>query len=109
MGNFESGVCCEYCNKLLRGLFYQGYSCLSCHRVMHRDCISLLPKCAGPSSLSQKTANNPDLKSDAKSSDFKSGLFAVCCDKLDGPAHFGRREIQSRCMTRWQDKHEYPW
>ena len=69
MGNFESGVCCEYCNKLLRGLFYQGYSCLSCHRVMHRDCISLLPKCAGPSSLSQQTANNPDLKSDAKSSD----------------------------------------
>ena len=47
--------------------------------------------------------------SDDFASDLKSGLFAVCCDKLDGPAHFGKREIQSRCMTRWQDKHEYPW
>ena len=61
MGNFESGVCCEYCNKLLRGLFYQGYSCMSCHRVMHRDCISLLPKCTGPSGLSQQTINAQSL------------------------------------------------
>ena len=61
MGNFECGVCCEYCNKLLRGLFYQGYSCLSCHRVMHRDCLSLLPKCTGPSGLSQQSTNAQSL------------------------------------------------
>ena len=58
MGNFEKGVCCEYCNKLLRGLFFQGYSCVSCHRIMHRDCISLLPKCSGSSMLMQNNTQN---------------------------------------------------
>ena len=69
MGNFESGVCCEYCNKLLRGLFYQGYSCMSCHRVMHRDCISLLPKCSGSSALSPTNNSAQNLTSDLKASD----------------------------------------
>ena len=69
MGNFEKGVCCEYCNKLLRGLFYQGYSCVSCHRIMHRDCISLLPKCSGPSSLLQNSNAQNQVSSDVGPSD----------------------------------------
>ena len=69
MGNFEKGVCCEYCNKLLRGLFYQGYSCNSCHRIMHRDCISLLPKCSGSSVLMQNTNAQNLLSNDVDSSE----------------------------------------
>ena len=69
MGNFEKGVCCEYCNKLLRGLFYQGYSCVSCHRIMHRDCISLLPKCSGQSALLQNANNQNLVSSDVAPSD----------------------------------------
>ena len=69
MGNFEKGVCCEYCNKLLRGLFYQGYSCVSCHRIMHRDCISLLPKCSGPSALLQNSNAQNQVSSDVAPSD----------------------------------------
>ena len=26
----------EYCNKMLKGLFYQGYQCVKCHKAMHK-------------------------------------------------------------------------
>ena len=48
MTTFEKPTTCSYCNKMLKGLFYQGYSCLKCHKAMHKECISLLSKC-GPS------------------------------------------------------------
>ena len=32
MNTFEQPVSCAYCNKLLKGLFFQGYLCKSCNR-----------------------------------------------------------------------------
>jgi len=54
MFTFEKPTPCQYCHKLLKGLFYQGYSCQKCHRAMHKECIPLLSKCgpnAAPPSL----------------------------------------------------------
>jgi len=54
MATFDRPTPCQYCHKLLKGLFYQGYSCQKCHRAMHKECIPLLSKCgpnAAPPSL----------------------------------------------------------
>jgi len=48
MTTFDKPTVCSYCNKMLKGLFYQGYQCHKCHKAMHKECISLLSKC-GPS------------------------------------------------------------
>jgi hypothetical protein len=45
MNTFEQPTSCEHCHKLLKGLFYQGYRCEKCGCSLHKDCISLLPKC----------------------------------------------------------------
>jgi len=50
MHTFDKPTSCQYCHKLLKGLFYQGYLCSVCQRAMHKECISLLSKC-GPNSL----------------------------------------------------------
>ena len=50
MHTFLQPSSCQYCHKLLKGLFYQGYLCQKCQRCMHKECISLLSKC-GPNSL----------------------------------------------------------
>ena len=47
MTSFDKPTSCQYCQKLLKGLFYQGYQCSKCHKVMHKGCIALLSKC-GP-------------------------------------------------------------
>lgn len=45
MYTFPKGQNCSYCGKFLKGLFYQGYRCVRCDAGVHRDCISVLPKC----------------------------------------------------------------
>lgn len=45
MHSFLKGTTCSNCNKFLKGLFYQGYRCVRCDAGVHRDCISVLPKC----------------------------------------------------------------
>jgi len=45
MHNFERPTSCNYCYKLLKGLFYQGYFCDRCNRSSHKQCIQLLSKC----------------------------------------------------------------
>ena len=45
MFTFEKPISCDYCKKLLKGLFYQGYHCNKCQGSMHKECISLLSKC----------------------------------------------------------------
>lgn len=45
MHTFEKPVSCDYCHKLLKGLFFQGYKCHKCQRNMHKECIGLLSKC----------------------------------------------------------------
>ena len=50
MHTFDKATSCQYCHKLLKGLFYQGYLCSVCQWPMHKECISLPSKC-GPNSL----------------------------------------------------------
>ncbi|GLV43331.1 Protein Kinase D [Carabus blaptoides fortunei] len=39
---------CQYCKKLLRGLFKQGLQCKDCHYNAHKKCIDKIPKdCIG--------------------------------------------------------------
>ncbi len=45
MFTFDRPRCCDYCHRLLKGLFYQGYRCEKCGRAMHKECIALLAKC----------------------------------------------------------------
>jgi hypothetical protein len=47
MHTFDQPGSCAYCNKLLKGLFFQGYLCKSCNRPMHKGCIGYLTKCCG--------------------------------------------------------------
>lgn len=35
---------CQYCKKLLRGLFKQGMQCNDCHYNVHKKCVELVPK-----------------------------------------------------------------
>lgn len=35
---------CQYCKKLLRGLFKQGLQCNDCHYNIHKKCVELVPK-----------------------------------------------------------------
>ena len=45
MHTFEKPKHCAACNKLLKGIFYQGYRCTKCQVGVHRDCIPGLPTC----------------------------------------------------------------
>jgi hypothetical protein len=45
MHTFEKPKHCGSCQKLLKGLFYQGYQCTKCQTGVHRDCILGLPSC----------------------------------------------------------------
>lgn len=43
---------CQYCKKLLRGLFKQGVQCKDCHYNAHKKCVEKVPKdCTGESFL----------------------------------------------------------
>lgn len=35
---------CQYCKKLLRGLFKQGVQCNDCHYNVHKKCVEFVPK-----------------------------------------------------------------
>ncbi len=45
MFTFATPRSCDFCHKLLKGLFYQGYRCDKCGRAMHKECIARLSKC----------------------------------------------------------------
>lgn len=39
---------CQFCKKLLRGIFKQGVQCRDCHYNAHKRCVEKIPKdCAG--------------------------------------------------------------
>lgn len=43
---------CQFCKKLLRGLFKQGVQCRDCHYNAHKKCVEKVPKdCAGENPL----------------------------------------------------------
>ncbi|CAI2357652.1 unnamed protein product [Caenorhabditis sp. 36 PRJEB53466] len=39
--DIKSPLTCDVCEKLMKGLRYQGYKCESCNMVMHKDCLGL--------------------------------------------------------------------
>ncbi|VDM96189.1 unnamed protein product [Thelazia callipaeda] len=44
--SYDKATVCFHCEKLLAGLFYQGYHCNDCKRNLHRACLSM-SKCPG--------------------------------------------------------------
>jgi len=36
---------CHVCNKLLKGIFFQGYKCRFCFLIAHKHCLENLSKC----------------------------------------------------------------
>ncbi|GFY35885.1 guanine nucleotide exchange factor VAV3 [Trichonephila clavipes] len=48
MHSFEKPANCTECDKLLRGIFYQGYLCSVCGVAVHKDCIEDVRSCGAP-------------------------------------------------------------
>jgi len=48
MHTFERASSCDYCGKLLLGLYYQGYRCQVCFASVHKKCISSAKSCGPP-------------------------------------------------------------
>nr|AGY49605.1 protein kinase D [Anopheles stephensi] len=56
---------CQYCKKLLRGLFKQGVQCRDCHYNAHKKCIEKVPKdCTGENTQPIDTHDDRSLSSD---------------------------------------------
>ncbi|XP_035906698.1 serine/threonine-protein kinase D3 [Anopheles stephensi] len=56
---------CQYCKKLLRGLFKQGVQCRDCHYNAHKKCIEKVPKdCTGENTQPVDTHDDRSLSSD---------------------------------------------
>lgn len=49
MHTFEKPTSCTECEKLLRGIFFQGYLCSVCGVAVHKDCIETVRSCGAPS------------------------------------------------------------
>lgn len=49
MHTFEVPTYCSDCNKLLPGIFYQGYKCTVCGVGVHKTCIPTVRSCGAPS------------------------------------------------------------
>lgn len=47
--SFDKPVTCAECEKLLRGIFYQGYHCSVCGIGVHKGCIETVRSCGAPS------------------------------------------------------------
>nr|XP_042895082.1 protein vav [Parasteatoda tepidariorum] len=48
MHSFEKPASCAECEKLLRGIFYQGYLCSVCGISVHKECIEEVRSCGAP-------------------------------------------------------------
>jgi guanine nucleotide exchange factor VAV len=59
MHTFDRPTTCDYCHRLLKGMFYQGYRCEKCARSMHKNCVSLLAKCGPPSIIPPRLPPRP--------------------------------------------------
>ena len=55
--NFEREIFyCYFCQKLLLGIFYQGYKCSKCQHIAHRSCIAKFQKCSANNSRTRTTS-----------------------------------------------------
>lgn len=76
---------CQYCKKLLRGLFKQGLQCNDCHYNVHKKCVEMVPKdCEstfqvdGHSDIESASGSIHDRESmlnEAEDSDFDEATF----------------------------------
>ncbi|KAI0230095.1 Guanine nucleotide exchange factor VAV2 [Lamellibrachia satsuma] len=48
MHSFDKPTVCDYCKKLLRGVFYQGYQCTITNMKVHKECIIKAKNKTGP-------------------------------------------------------------
>lgn len=56
---------CQYCKKLLRGLFKQGVQCKDCQYNAHKKCIDKVPKdCTGEKELNLSELNDSSISSE---------------------------------------------
>lgn len=59
---------CQYCKKLLRGIFKQGVQCKDCHYNAHKKCIDKIPKdCTGERDNHLNDSNDPNVNNDRDS------------------------------------------
>lgn len=70
---------CQFCKKLLRGLFKQGVQCRDCHYNAHKKCVEKIPKdCSGES------VNGPiDILNDFCINNERDSLFKDDLDDSD--------------------------
>lgn len=46
--NYTRPTVCQFCKKLLKGIFKQGLQCKDCHYNVHKKCMDKVPKdCSG--------------------------------------------------------------
>lgn len=65
MHTYTRPTVCQYCKKLLRGLFKQGVQCKDCQYNAHKKCIDKVPKdCTGEKELSLIDINDCSTGSD---------------------------------------------
>ncbi|VIO89268.1 Variant SH3 domain containing protein [Brugia malayi] len=55
--SYDKATVCFHCEKLLAGLFYQGYHCSDCKRNLHRACLSM-SKCPGVGPITRTQVSN---------------------------------------------------
>lgn len=48
MHSFEKPTTCVECEKLLRGIFFQGYQCSVCGVAAHKECLDDIRSCGAP-------------------------------------------------------------
>ncbi|UYV68340.1 VAV2 [Cordylochernes scorpioides] len=49
MYSFEHPSHCAECDKLLRGIYFQGYKCTTCGMAVHKSCLETIHACGAPS------------------------------------------------------------
>lgn len=60
---------CQYCKKLLKGLFKQGLQCKDCNYNAHKKCIDKVPKDCTGELPKDATSNNTDYAESSASND----------------------------------------
>lgn len=84
--NYTRPTVCQYCKKLLRGLFKQGVQCRDCHYNAHKKCVDKVPKDCESTFVTEQNENSGNgragnnerdslYKDDNEDSDFDEKAF----------------------------------
>lgn len=75
MHSYTRPTVCQYCKKLLRGLFKQGVQCKDCQYNAHKKCIDKVPKdCPGEQELTPSELNDSCVSSESDTVYFREDL-----------------------------------